>query len=308
MPPLPSPAPLDPAFRRRLLAIHGEPARAWIDELPATIEGWRTRWGLGPLRPFPLSYNWVAATVRDDDGAACVLKLSPDPEILRPEAAWLTLAEGRGACRLLESAADEGALLLEQVVPGTLLATLADVRDDEACDALGAVIGAFHRPDDGGVTFASLPTLRERVAELDDHLRAHPAGDPFPGGLVASAARVAEQLLATADGDVLLHGDLHHDNILRDDARGWLAIDPHGLRGDATYEPAAFLYNPLEHGQRVAELAAGRCRRIAAATGFDEARVRGWGFVQAVLSAVWSLDEDPRPDEHVLAVARVLAP
>ncbi|MGH3773088.1 MAG: hypothetical protein ACRDRW_17130 [Pseudonocardiaceae bacterium] len=39
------------------------------------------------------------------------------------------------------------------------------------------------------------------------------------------------------------------------------------------------------------------------ATGISEERIRGWGFVQAVLSAVWSLDEDPVPDRHVLAVA-----
>ncbi len=300
----------DPAFCRRLVAVHGPEAQAWIDGLPATIDRWRTTWTLGPPRPYPPTYNWVAAVDRSD-GAPCVLKLSPpDARVLIPEAAWLALADGRGAVRLLADAAEEGALLLERVVPGTPLTALVPERDDDACAVFAQVIAAYQRPidDDRDPRVAPLPALTERVAELSDHLHRYGDADPLPGGLVAGALEIADQLLVSAGPDVALHGDLHHDNVLLDRDRGWLAIDPHGLRGDPTYEPSALLYNPLRIGPLAAALAPRRCRVLAAATGFPEERIRAWGHVQAALSAVWSLDEDPDPDTHVLAVADALAP
>lgn len=152
-----------------------------------------------------------------------------------------------------------------------------------------------------------LPTLTDRVADLTRH-RVLFCGDsdPLPVGIVAEAERIAADLLRTAPPDVLLHGDLHHDNVLWGGERGWLAIDPHGLVGDPAYEVAPLLYNPMPLGLTVTALAEHHCRRLAAATGIAEERIRAWGFVQAVLSAVWSLDEDPTPDRHVLALAERL--
>jgi streptomycin 6-kinase len=291
--------------RLRIEAVHGAAGAAWAASLPATVEAWRARWSLGPLATLPLSYSWVGAGLRSD-GTPCVLKLAPpDAGVLGPEARWLQAVDGGGAARLLASAPAEGALLLEHVRPGTPLSGLCPMRDDDACDALAATIGRIRRPS-GSET--ALPALVDRLAELHEHLAARGPADPLPGGLVATAARVADELVATAGADEILHGDLHHDNVLLDRERGWLAIDPHGLQGDPTYEVGAALYNPLPLGPLVAQLAERRAHRLALGTGFPEERVRAWGFVQAVLSAVWSLDEDPEPDRHVLAVADRLAP
>lgn len=40
--------------------------------------------------------------------------------------------------------------------------------------------------------------------------------------------------------------DLQHYNVLFDDARGWLAIDPKGVVGEVEYEIGAILRNPIE--------------------------------------------------------------
>lgn len=293
----------DPAFHARVIAVHGDLGRAWLDDLAAVVETQRLRWSLGPLSPYELSYHWVAAADRAD-GTRCVLKLSP-PGAQEPviEAQWLRRVNGQGAVRLIDSDPANGALLLERADPGAALATLVPEHDDEACDAIVAVAAAIRRPAQP----AAVPMLAARVADLGAHRQAHRAGsDPLPAGLVAEAQHVATRLLATAPPAVLLHGDLHHDNILRSERRGWLAIDPHGLVGDPAYEFAAALYNPFSLGPLAASLASRRAHRMAEAACLPEERVRGWGFVQAVLSAVWSLDEDLTPDAHVLAVADAL--
>jgi Aminoglycoside/hydroxyurea antibiotic resistance kinase len=77
----------------------------------------------------------------------------------------------------------------------------------------------------------------------------------------AAAALLASPLTGT-DDTVVLHGDLHHDNILDGGPRGWLAIDPNGLIGERTYDIANLLRNPWPHGNVVHDPE--RMQRIAA--------------------------------------------
>lgn len=304
------PGGLPEPFARTIVGVHGELGRTWLDGLGATIGRWRQRWSLGPLTPFALSYSWVAATTRPD-GSACVLKLvPPGTGVLDDEARWLAAVDGDGAARLLEDEAADGALLLERIAPGEMLSTLVPHADDEATVAIADVLRRIQRPAPDGV---GLPTLSERVADLGAHRRRHEAAkdDPLPAGLVAAAERVAGELLRTAEAEVLLHADLHHENVLRDETRGWLAIDPHGLRGDPVYETATMLYNRLELGPQATGLVERRIALLARELDFDAQRIRAWGFVQAVLSVVWDL-EDGGPlgdaDPVTLAVAQHLRP
>ena len=122
-------------------------------------------------------------------------------------------------------------------------------------------------------------------------------------------------LCASAPAPVLLHGDLHHDNVLRATREPWLAIDPHGLIGDPGYEVGALLFNP-EPGDRDGALTAlvpARVEQLAQETGLPPERVVAWGFVKAVLSDVWTVEDwSPgvawSPVSRALDVARLLLP
>jgi len=89
---------------------------------------------------------------------------------------------------------------------------------------------------------------------------------------------------------VLLHGDLHHFNILQDHERGWLSIDPQGVIGEAEYECGALLRNYEMSKRSRDEMKRITTRRIdllAEILGFDKERIIGWGMAQAILSAWW---------------------
>jgi aminoglycoside/hydroxyurea antibiotic resistance kinase len=43
----------------------------------------------------------------------------------------------------------------------------------------------------------------------------------------------------------VLHGDLHHGNVLDFGLRGWLAIDPKGLLGERGFDFANIFTNPI---------------------------------------------------------------
>jgi streptomycin 6-kinase len=176
---------------------------------------------------------------------------------------------------------------LERVVPGE---SLVGYDDDVATAELAMAMQSMWRPVPEGCT---LPTLAQECLPL------------FSADLelAPQARQVFKELLASSPDPVVLHGDLHHGNLLRG-ADGWVAIDPHGVTGDPAYDVGPLLLNPW--GSDVAHLTARRLDILTTVLGIDLDRLRAWGFVRAVLSAAWTLEDRELVDERVLGVAASL--
>jgi streptomycin 6-kinase len=194
---------------------------------------------------------------------------------------------GNGIVRVLDYI--DGALLLERLIPATSLVTLSlGGRDDEATDVLAGVVeqlSARRGPLDG------FDTVEKWGAAFDRYL----AGNDrqIPNELVGRAKEMYGNLCATQQNRVLLHGDLQHYNVLLDETRGWVAIDPKGVVGEVEYEIGASLRNPCEAPEFFAspEAVMRRLERCERSLALDYGRVLQWSFAQAVLSAVWSVED-----------------
>jgi streptomycin 6-kinase len=92
---------------------------------------------------------------------------------------------------------------------------------------------------------------------------------------------------------MLLHGDLQHYNVLFDNARGWVAIDPKGVVGELEYEIGAILRNPVEQPEIFADprVIKRRLETLTSHLQLDYSRALRWSFAQAVLSAIWSVED-----------------
>ncbi|MGH7539484.1 MAG: aminoglycoside phosphotransferase family protein, partial [Gemmatimonadota bacterium] len=174
-------------------------------------------------------------------------------------------------------------------------------RDDEATDILGEVVASMSE--------ASPPTAGHPRAEdwgegFDRYLA---MGDRrIPTDLVEEARARWRDLCRSQAEARLLHGDLQHYNVLLDWGRGWLAIDPKGVVAEKAFELGAALRNP--HGVPELYTPAAlerRVGRLTGALGLEGERVVAWAFAQAVLSAVWTIeDEEERdPEGPALRVA-----
>ena len=290
------------AFARTIVEVFDQDGVAWLERLPATIADCERRWSLVVAPPVPnLSYNYVAPAVRSD-GTDVILKLGvPNPE-LRTEIAALRLYGGHGCGRLLDAEQDLGIMLLERLIPGT---PLADLADDEAATAVAAeVMRQLWRPVPPDHPF---PTVA-RWAKGMQRLRAEFDGGvgPFSLRLVEKAERLFAELLGSIEQPVLLHGDLHHWNILAADRQPWLAIDPKGLVGEPAYEVGALLRNKLDVAPDVRRLTARRIDQLAEALGFDRERLLAWCLAQAVLSAWWSYEDHGSGWEEMMEFADML--
>ncbi|GAB7052238.1 aminoglycoside phosphotransferase family protein [Catenuloplanes indicus] len=286
-------------FRRTVIETWGAEGARWLDTLPVRAGTVAARWGVTPGPPFPLSLNWVAPA-----GADTVLKLGvPSAPHLRAERAALAHYRGHGAVRLLAHDDAEGALLLERAVPGTMLRTLVP-HDDEAATAVFVdVVRRLHRP-------APEPdSALEPVERHADDLAAHLARNPGDA-LVERALGVLRELCASTTTRVVLHGDLHHGNILTATREPWLAIDPHGRTGDPAAEVGALLYNPdpWVRDDALTRLAPARAEQVADGLSLPYDRVLAWGFVLCVLSWVWTVEDGRDHHGRELDVARLLRP
>jgi streptomycin 6-kinase len=290
---LPSP------FVKNIHQTFGPAGERWLADLPALLDFAVQHWDLEPGAPVPnLSYNLVISA-RHRDGNDCILKLGVPDKELTSEIAALRLYDGQGACRLLESDAQKGLLLLERLSPGTML---CDHADDETQTAIAAqVMQRLWKPAPAN---EPLITLRGWFDGLDG-LRPRFGGGsgPFPKHLVEATESLLPGLFADCTEPVVLHGDCHHFNILKSE-RGWLVIDPKGVIGPPEYEPAPLMLNPWSNLAKRPDARRLSERRIAILSerlGFDRQRLWAWAVCHSLLSAWWDLAEDGTGGEFSMA-------
>jgi streptomycin 6-kinase len=214
----------------------------------------------------------------------------------------LRLWDGRGAVRLLRADPRRFALLLER----------ADHHQDlnarpvrEACEIVAGLYRLLHRPaTDQFVRLSVLAADWSRRLQL---LRDHPS---VPRRLVDRAAALAATFATDPQTDgMLLHTDLHFDNVLGGTRTPWLAIDPKPLSGDPCYEVAPLLWNrwpEVTASNQVRAAILDRLLTVVDAAELDEDRVRDWVVVRQMVNALWGL-ESPDPDQDWLTMSIVIA-
>ena len=273
-----------------------ERCQAWLVALPDLVERAVVRWGLRVGEPFASSHvSWTAPVTRAD-GSDAVLKVQfPHPEC-EHEAEALRRWDGDGAVRLLAHAAADHALLLERCTPGTPLS-------GDPAAALDVLVGLLRRTlVPAGEPFRPLAA---EAASWAEHLPAtwEQAGRPFERQLVDAAVELLRDLPASAVTEpVLVHQDLHGQNVLRAEREPWLVIDPKPLAGEAAFAAAPIVRsNVLGHSR------ADVWRRVdAVADGIDvdRDRVVAWALAQTV---AWSFHEGRAVARHVETARWLLA-
>lgn len=221
-------------------------------------------------------------------GRPAMLKLSSQEDQQRG-AGLMDWWNGDGAAQVF--ARDKDALLMERATGSRSLADMArEGCDDEACRILCASAAKLHAPRPG-----ALPDL----VPLDHWFRDLEPATAKHGGILLRCTETARMLLADPRDRVVLHGDLHHENVLDFGARGWRAIDPHGLLGERGFDFANIFTNPdLSDPTRPVATEPGRFARrvdvVAEAAGLERQRLLQWILAWTGLSAAWFLgDSDP---------------
>ena len=246
---------------------------------------WLSHWGLTPDGQPLETHTSQLLPVVTKDGQKAILKLTDD-DSERNGCKLMVWWNGNGAAKVLAHAA--GAILLERA---TRAGSLADMswsgNDAQACRIICHAASRLHLPRN-----ASTPAL----TPLLYWFRCLAPAAKKHGGILTHCAEVANVLLSSPQNEVVLHGDLHHGNILDFGTKGWLAIDPKGLVGERGFDYANIFTNPdlADPTKPVAiepERFAQRVNIVSEIARIERQRLLMWIIAWCGLSSAWFLQE-----------------
>ncbi|WP_337262437.1 MULTISPECIES: aminoglycoside phosphotransferase family protein [unclassified Serratia (in: enterobacteria)] len=194
--------------------------------------------------------------------------------------------QGEGAARVF--AWHEDAILLERALGQASLAQMVrSGQDERATEILCQVISQLHAPRTA--PFPDLIPLHQWFNALWPAAQAH-------GGLLRLSATAAAELLTSPREQGVLHGDIHHDNVLDFAERGWLAIDPKRLYGERGFDYANIFCNPNYGIATDPDIFHRRVEQICTLARLERSRLLQWILAWAGLSAAWFLEDGEAAD------------
>lgn len=289
-------------FRRNNTEIFGEAGHAWLAELPRIISKMSEKWSLKVGEHFPdLSFNYVAPCVLSD-GRQAVLKIGypKNKASVFKEKKILDFFGGEGIVRALAFDKETNVLLIERLLPGENLKKICKADDRKANETAIEIMRKLWRE----------PPVSEEVITLDKWLKDFVEAENFNNAaqIFSKGRDFYRELLKSSNQKILLHGDLHHENILSAEREPFLAIDPKGIIGDIGYEISVFLCNPrtwiLEHPDSK-KILTDRIIQFSEAFEIEPKILYRWAYALSTLAAFWSLQDKSSDWTNWLALTKV---
>lgn len=301
-----------PPLVRQRAEAHGNAGQRWLDNLGLVLADLRAKWHLTLGASYAGGTAGLVMRATNANGTPCVLKVAmplDDEEVhgFAQSVRVHELAEGRGCARLMESSALHSAMLLEQLGPN--LAEL-DMAIPVLLDTIARTAQSFWRPR--GIDDHGIPNGSEKAVWLERFITStwEELNRPCDERVIDEVTGFcAERAAAWSPKDsVLVHGDAHGWNTVRDGSGGFKFVDPEGIWSDRAHELAVPMreYNaPLLEGD-TRTLARQRCERLAAICDVDPVAVWQWGAIERVSTGLANLrDFDDSEGIDFLRVAEL---
>ncbi|MDW5499353.1 aminoglycoside phosphotransferase family protein [Pseudomonas lundensis] len=242
------------------------------------------RWQLQPDGPAFETHSSLLMPVRYQ-GAAAMLKIAREQE---EKFGGLLMCwwQGEGAARVL--AWHEDGILLERAQGSLSLPQMVRDGDDRQATAiLCQVVARLHAPR---------PQPLPELIPLDQWFNSLWPAAQAHGGMLRLSATVAAELLTSPREQSVLHGDIHHDNVLDFGERGWLVIDPKRLYGERAFDYANIFCNPNYGVATDPDIFLRRVEQVCQLAGLDRQRLLQWILAWAGLSAAWFMEDGEAAD------------
>ena len=293
---------LNETFVSNIRSIYRDKGKEWSKDLPKILQDLSERWNFRLIAPQEnLSYNFVGLVELLSRGQKLMLKVSPEAERLNSEVEALKCFYS-DVPQVYKH--DRGnAFLMELLSPAVTLKDLVrDGKDDEATRILAQKIVKLHQNQKpSNYPFKHLRSLAPSFDILSGLM---------PQRMLSKAKSIFLDLTKQQPEDLILHADLHHENILSHGS-AWIVIDPHGYIGDPIAETAAMIRNPYDAFPKDIALERVIDRRLKIMQeelAFDFERMQAWAFCITVLSEAASV-EDFGPEHKIdYEFLRILEP
>lgn len=268
---------------RRLINHYGEAVTAWLHEADSVIARAAERWKVHLTHYHDAGWSSVVAVGVDWHGRRVAIKALPETDRYTRERAALTHWRDNAPVAGLLDFDDRHQLLLLTLVAG---AAGGAERPRDHAERTAANIAALHRVEP--LPLIPVPLLadyyRDTVLPRIER-RAHRFGDGFDRRAIRRAITVGHELASSPSRRAMLHADLYAENVLFDERRQPVFIDPHPRVGSPAFDWAFWCvyYISTEGFATRTEI----CRRYVPDL-YDE--VVAWSLTLAVDGGLYYLD------------------
>ena len=214
-----------------------------------------------------------------------IVKINEDKKELKSGYEMLRALNGTGCCQAYAFDAGDGTAVFEQIFPGNTLREEQDPQKRAAvfCEVFQKIHGA--ELSSGHDTYMDWLERAKRYCK--------------DGGAAVDvrekmqrAYQIGKEMFEKYPERVLLHGDLHHDNILLG-RRGYCMIDPKGVIAPEIFDIPRFLLNEFgyvseEKTKTHIKMMSGL---LAQRTGYEEADMEKLLFMEGMLDVVWCMED-----------------
>jgi len=196
------------------------------------------------------------------------------------------------------------ATLLERITPGTTIESLAKKDDNQAtliiCNLIKRIAEITPRKSDKVRNIYKLSSGFDKYLNSSDK------------NIVMTAQNIFKKLEQEAGPLKLLHGDLHHENILKNSKDDYIIIDPKGYLGEIEFEFAAMLRNPIKLPNLWLNEDQLKQRLEIIKQEFpqlNQDKIISYGFAVNILSATWMIEDNvfnfEIPYKTALTIAKI---
>ena len=285
---------IPPKLKTKIINIHGIKGKQWIEKFPSILAGCIKKWNLANVSAHTnLSFNVISFAFSPEYGEV-VLKLGVPAPGMVAEAKALKFFGSNVSCKCYDYDTGAGAFLLERIIPGNDLTSVGDFR--ERINIVSALINETAISAEEG---AGLPYYSRWISQAFKKARDENHSNSKLIGMIDKAEGISVRTEKLNLPLYVLHGDLHHTNILFDGSGKWKVIDAQGVIGIRALSPAVFLENQIrmtERGKRFALLEE-MLSMFSQSLREPVELITACLFIDSVLSICWDIEDGASFDD-----------
>ena len=222
-----------------------------------------------------------------------ILKVNQHKSQLKSEYQMLARLSGRHSCMVYAFDESSGLLLEERIFPGTVLRREASL--EKRIQQFLQVFREIHMPVNSGTTYLNW------LEQICEYCAQHQVAEEQASRAHLFCAEMFEKY----PDRVLLHGDLHHDNLLLRADGSYAMIDPKGVVGPAIMDLPRFILNETDtdhectnrhHIEQVIRL-------LSEQSGYPAADIVKLFYMETVLENVWCVEDGEEMNREELDLA-----
>lgn len=145
------------------------------------------------------------------------------------------LFQGENFCKIYEYSLEDQVYIMERIMPADTL--YESVPRNDRIKIVGRIFKGLHKTD---IPDSAFPTYSEWFEAGKEGTKNRKDCEELYQYLY-SAERMLADINQKYSRNLLLHGDLHHENILKNENGSYTVIDPKGVIGDPVFDLSRFI-------------------------------------------------------------------